>query len=357
MNWINLLLFILFFGAMLFLHELGHYLTAKLFKIKVEEFGFGFPPRIIKLFKFRETDFTLNWIPFGGFVRLAGDTDPSVQGGFAAAKPLARIGVLLGGPVMNLIFGVFIFSMIFNQVGVPDYSRVVVSAVSANSPAEMAGIQTGDIISEVNQTTIDSTDALVEIIQANKGKEIELVLLRGDETIITQAVPRVDPPPNEGSLGIAMTNPLVETSWVNTVPLAAKATYQQASEIFAMPGRLIRNEIPKEQARVVGPVGIYSMFDAAREQDQKNADPSNPFSTTLTLQLMGVITIGIGLTNLFPIPAVDGGRILFILPELLFRKRIPPKYENVVHTLGFVLLLILMFYVTAQDIINPIQIP
>jgi len=124
-----------------------------------------------------------------------------------------------------------------------------------------------------------------------------------------------------------------------------------------MPGRLIRNEVPKDQARVVGPVGIYSMFDAARQRDQENAGSSNAFNTTLTLQLMAVITIGIGLTNLFPIPAVDGGRILFILPELLFRKRIPPKYENLVHTLGFVFLLALMFYVTAQDIINPIQIP
>src|SRR5574340_789495 len=99
-----------------------------------------------------------------------------------------------------------------------------------------------------------------------------------------------------------------------------------------------------------------SMFDAARQRDQANSGSSNPFSTTFTLQLMALITIGIGLTNLFPIPAVDGGRILFILPELLFRKRIPPKYENLVHTLGFVFLLAIMFYVTAQDIINPIQI-
>lgn len=357
MNWINLLLFILFFGLMLFLHEFGHYLFAKLFKIKVEEFGFGFPPRIVKLFKFRETDVTLNWIPFGGFVRLAGDSDPSVEGGFAAAKPLARIGVLLGGPLMNLVLGVFIFTLIFSRVGVPDYSKVVVSAVSPDSPAEAAGIQTGDLITEVNQTKIDSTNTLISVIQANKGKEIELILDRSGQTIVTQAVPRMDPPPNEGSLGIAMTNPLVETSWINTVPLAAKATYQQASEIFSMPGRLIRNEIPKDQARIVGPVGIYSMFDKARQQDQENSGATNPYSTTFTMQLMAVITIAIGLTNLFPIPAVDGGRIVFILPELLFRKRIPPKYENLVHTLGFALLLALMFYVTAQDIINPIQIP
>ncbi|MHB0923209.1 MAG: M50 family metallopeptidase [Bellilinea sp.] len=357
MNWTNLLLFILFFGIMLFLHELGHYLVAKLFKINVEEFGFGFPPRMVKLFKFRETEFTLNWIPFGAFVRLSGENDPNVPGGFGSAKPLARIAVLLGGPVMNLIFGVFLFSLIFNQVGVPDYSKVLVSSVSQNSPADAAGIQIGDIITEVNSTAITSTEILVAIIQENKGNEIELVLQREDETIVTSAVPRVNPPPNEGSLGIAMTNPLVETSWINTIPLSFQATYQQASDIFSMPGRLIRNEIPKEQARVVGPVGIYSMFSEARERDEENAGSSDPYSATFTMQLMAVITIALGLTNLFPIPAVDGGRIVFILPELFFGKRIPAKYENLVHTLGFILLIILMFYITAQDILNPIQIP
>lgn len=357
MNWTNLLLFILFFGIMLFLHELGHYLLAKLFKINVEEFGFGFPPRLVKLFKFRETEFTLNWIPFGAFVRLSGETDPDVPGGFGSAKPLARIAVLLGGPMMNLIFGVFLFSMIFNQVGVPDYSTVVVSSVSESSPAEAAGIEIGDIITEVNATAITSIDILVEIIQENKGNEIELVLQREEEVIVTQAVPRVNPPPNEGSLGIAMTNPLVESNWINTIPISFQATYQQAKEIFSLPGRLIRDEIPKEQARVVGPVGIYSMFDEARERDVESTGSSSPYSATFTLQLMAIITIALGLTNLFPIPAVDGGRIVFILPELFFGKRIPPKYENLVHTLGFILLIVLMFYITAQDILNPIQIP
>jgi regulator of sigma E protease len=342
---------------MLFLHELGHYLFARLFKIKVEEFGFGFPPRLVKLFTYKETEFTLNALPFGAFVRLSGENDPNVPGGFGNAKPLARIAVLLGGPLMNLITGVFLFTLIFNQVGVPDYSKVIISQVSENSPAEQAGLLPGDLIVAVNGTNITSTDMLVNIIQANKGSEIELVLQRGDEIVVTQAIPRVDPPPNEGSLGIAMTNPMVKTSWVNTIPLSFQATWQQTREMFEMPARLVRGDIPQDQSRVVGPVGIYSMFNQAREMDEQNATSTNPMQRTFTLQLMAVITIAIGLTNLFPIPAVDGGRILFILPELIIRKRIPPQYENFVHMLGFVALIILMFYVTANDIINPIQLP
>ena len=356
-NFTNLLLFILFFGAMMFLHELGHYLVAKLFKIKVEEFGFGFPPRLVKLIKFQETEFSLNWIPFGAFVRLSGENDPNVEGGFGNAKPWVRIAVLLGGPLMNLATGVVLFSLIFNQVGVPDYNKVLISAVSEASPAETAGLLPGDIVVSVNQLPVESTDELSALIQANKGSEIEIVVLRDGETVVTRATPRVNPPPNEGSLGIAMTNPLVKTSWVNTVPLSFQATYAQAREIFEMPGRLIRNEIPKEQSRVVGPVGIYTMFSQARDMDQQNAGSGDPFATTFTLRLMAVITVAIGLTNLFPIPAVDGGRIIFIIPELLFRKRIPPKYENLVHMIGFVALILLMFYITAQDIFNPIQLP
>jgi regulator of sigma E protease len=242
-------------------------------------------------------------------------------------------------------------------VGVPDYSKVIISQVSENSPAEQAGLLPGDLIVAVNGTDITSTDMLVNIIQANKGSEIELVLQRGDEIVVTQAIPRVDPPPNEGSLGIAMTNPMVKTSWVNTIPLSFQATWQQTREMFEMPARLVRGDIPQDQSRVVVPVGIYSMFNHAREMDEQNATSTNPMQRTFTLQLMAVITIAIGLTNLFPIPAVDGGRILFILPELIIRKRIPPQYENFVHMLGFVALIILMFYVTANDIINPIQLP
>ncbi len=120
---VRILEFVVAFGLLVFLHELGHYLMSKVFNIEVEEFGFGFPPRLVKLFQFRETEFTLNWIPFGAFVRPKGENDPTVPGGLAAASPWARLAVLFGGPAMNLITGIFLFSLVFTQVGAPELTR------------------------------------------------------------------------------------------------------------------------------------------------------------------------------------------------------------------------------------------
>ncbi|MEN4013510.1 MAG: M50 family metallopeptidase [Chloroflexota bacterium] len=357
MNVITLLEFVLFFGLMMFVHELGHYLVAKSFRIKVEEFGFGFPPRMVKLFQFKETIFSLNWIPFGAFVRLSGENDPTIPGGFGSAKPLARIAVLLGGPVANLLLGVVLFSVMFAQTGVPDTSKVIISAVEQESPAHQAGMLSGDRIVKVNQTPVGSMEQLIQIVQQNKGRQVEIILQRGNEQITTSVVPRVDPPPGQGALGISMTNPIAQASWIQTVPLSINATLEQSRLILEMPGRLIRGEVAGEQARVVGPVGIFTMFSHARELDEENAVSADPFNRTVTLRLMTIITIALGLTNLFPIPALDGGRILFILPEIITRRRVPPQYENIVHLIGFVALILLMFYITAQDILNPIRLP
>ncbi len=354
---VTLLLFVFFFGFMLFVHEFGHYLFAKLFKINVDEFGFGYPPRLVKLFKIKETEFTINMIPFGAFVRLSGENDPSVPGGFGTAKAWKRILVLLGGPLMNLATGALLFTLLFTQIGVPDTSKVMIASVAENSPAAQAGILPGDLISQVNRVTIRDDQTLVQLIQENKGREIELVLQRGEQSLTVRAVPRVNPPPDEGALGVGLTTPMIPVPWIKTVPISIRATIDQCVAILQMPGMLIRGEVPKEQARVVGVVGIYSMFSQARERDVENQASSNPIDRTFTLRLLILISIALGLTNLFPIPALDGGRILFILPELLFRKRIPPKYENLVHLIGFVTLIALMFYITAMDIFNPVKLP
>ncbi len=360
MNIITLIEFILFFGVMLFIHEFGHFIVAKSLGIKVEEFGFGYPPRLVKLFNFRETEVTLNWIPFGAFVRMSGETDPAVPGGFGQATPWARIAVLLAGPFMNLLAGVILFVFLFTNIGVPDASKVVITQVASDSPASQAGLQVGDLITQVNQTPIDNTDTLVNIVQENKGNQITIQVKRGDQTIAVNTVPRVNPPADQGALGIGMSNPIVSRPWVDTVPLAFQSTYDQIKLTLEMPGKLISGQISGQDARVVGPVGMYDMFSQARQSDTatpSSTSTSNPAGHLLTLQLMIAVTIALGLTNLLPIPALDGGRILFILPELIVHKRIPARYENLVHMIGFIALLVLMFFVTAQDIINPIKLP
>ena len=360
MDILTLVEFVLFFGVMLFIHEFGHYITAKLLGIRVDEFGFGFPPRLVKIGQFKETEITLNWIPFGAFVRLSGENDPEVPGGFGSAAPWKRIAVLLGGPLMNLAAGVILFMVLFGRLGMSDTSKVLVSVVEPGSPAESAGLQVGDLITAINGSAIDNTQALIDEVKLHLGQEITLGIQRGDQQIEASATPRENPPEGQGALGIAMTNPVIPIPWYQTVPMAFQATFEQIKLTLEMPAKLIRGEVSGADARVVGPVGMYSMFSYAREEDESAATAASgaPVNTSnlMTMQLMIVISIALGLTNLLPIPALDGGRILFTLPELIFRKRIPPQYENAVNTIGFLALLVLMFFVTAQDIINPINL-
>lgn len=355
--------FILALGVLAFFHELGHYLTARLFNIEVEEFGLGFPlPGVpsLKLFTFKGTLFTLNWIPFGAFVRPKGENDPAIAGGLAAAKPFPRILVLIGGPLMNLLIGILLFSLVFVQTGSPDVQRVSLSSIAAESPAAQVGLSAGDIILEVNGQKIDSMERLSSIVQDNLGKEVTLLVDRNGQQQEFKLTPRKDPPPNEGSMGIIMSNPVIKINWFEAVPLAFETTYEQAKQLVLLPGKLIAGQIDPAQARVVGPKGMYDIYSQVRDMDQQAESGQEGTTATphvFTLSLVAIISVALGLTNLLPLPALDGGRILFVLPELLIRKRVPAQFENMVHFIGFAALILFIFVVTIQDIINPVKLP
>ena len=362
MSTINILVMILEFiislGILIFIHELGHYLAARWAKIEVEEFGFGFPPRIVKLFEYKGTEFTLNWIPFGAFVRPKGENDPDAPGGLAAANPFARLMVLFAGPLMNLLAGILLFSLVFMRAGAADTKTVQIFEITANSPAQSAGLMAGDVFKEINDTPINSISALSTIISQNKGKEIAITYLRSGEEFQTQAVPRVNPPEGEGSLGIVMGNPVKQVNFFQAIPAAVSMTLEQARQLFMTPVRLILGQLNAEEARFIGPINIFNLYQNAREMDDETTSNAGQQDNAVnTLWLMGVVSVAFGITNLLPIPALDGGRILFIIPELIFRKRVPAKYENFIHFVGFVLLIGFMIYVTFQDIFNPITIP
>ncbi len=346
--------FVIAIAVLIIVHELGHFFAAKISKIKVQEFGIGFPPRLTRLFKWGETDFTLNWIPLGGYVRPAGETDTNVTGGFAASSPWARLFVYVSGPLMNLLFALLIYTIIFLQLGKPDLSRVEIMQVSDNSPAQIAGLQAGDMVLSLNGEVINSSEELRTLIYANLGNSIQVEYLRDNETFTTSLVPR-DPAPADGAIGISMGHPLVPINPIEAVVVGGQAIYDQASALIALPGRMIRGEVSADEGRLVGYKGMYDIYTEVREAD---AAPDNNLPAGVnTLSFFASISVSLGLLNLLPVPALDGGRILFTLPEILFKKRIPQSYENVVNAIGLALLLLLIVYINLQDFLNPITIP
>ena len=225
---LTILEFILAFGALILLHEFGHYIFARFSKIQVEEFGIGYPPKMVRLFRAAGTDFTLNWIPFGGFCRMKGeDQNDTEPGSFMAARPINRFITLLGGSAFNLLLGFLLITYLFTRLGSPDVTRVQIAAVTENTPAAASGIAPGDIISSVNNVKIDSMDRLSAEISANLGQPIEIVVVRDGEEISMISTPREEWPENQGPLGITITNPTKKVTFFQAVPGAFLTTLDQ----------------------------------------------------------------------------------------------------------------------------------
>ncbi|HUE99577.1 MAG TPA: M50 family metallopeptidase [Anaerolineales bacterium] len=357
------LVFILAFGGLVLIHEFGHFIVARLCKIEVEEFGIGLPtPGALTLFTWQGTRFTLNWLPLGGFVRPKGENDPNVPGGLAAASPWQRLAVLFAGPLMNLLAAVLIYSIIFGRVGVPDSTRVLVSSVVEGGPAAQAGFQADDIFISGNDQPIRNYDELRVIVDANESKPVVFVVDRHGEQVELTATPLMNSEAERIMIGVGLGVPFKQsTSPVETLSLGARYTYLNIRAIIALPAQMIRGTLDSEQSRLVGLKGIFDVLQQTVSRDVQ-VTTTAPASTdpidqpVRTLELIASLSISLGLFNLFPFPALDGGRIIFVLPELIFRKRVSPQLENLVHGMGMAFLLLLMIYINVMDFVNPINV-
>jgi regulator of sigma E protease len=360
LTWI---VFILAFGGMVLIHEFGHFIAARLCGIEVEEFGIGLPtPGALTLFTWRGTRFTLNWLPLGGFVRPKGENDPNVAGGLAAASPWKRLIVLFAGPMMNLLAAVLIYSIIFTRVGVPDANRVLVSSVSENSPAALAGFKDGDIFISGNGQPIRNYDELRVIVDANQDKPVNFVVDRHGQQVKLTATPVMNDEAKRIMIGVGLGVPFKQpSSPVETVSLGAQYTYYNIRALVALPSQMLRGSLNSEQSRLVGLKGIYDILQQTVSHDVQ-ASTTAPASTdpvdqpVRTLELIASLSISLGIFNLFPFPALDGGRIIFVLPELIFRRRVSPQVENLIHGMGMAFLLLLMIYINVMDFINPVNV-
>ncbi len=367
-GFVSLIVFILALGGMIFVHELGHFIAARAVGVEVEEFGFGLPSKkLVTLFTWQGTEFTIHALPLGGFIRPKGENDPNIPGGLAAANPWRRLVVLFAGPLMNLITAVVVFSFLIASEGVPLPGSIKIDSVSQNSPAQQADVQSGDILLAVNGESVTEAQSVIDIIQANLDKPVELLIDRNGEKITRVVTPLSSRTKSEGAMGVGLGYPTRPATFVESVTGGFAITGLQAATIVYLPIALIQGAIAPADARFIGFKGIFDMFNVAVKEDvtsrqevaaaETTSPASTPRPTNWTLNLIGMLSISLGVMNLFPIPALDGGRILFTLPEILFRKRIPAEWENTVNGIAMLLLISLMLFVNVMDFVNPAQIP
>jgi regulator of sigma E protease len=363
---LTLVIFFLALSAMIFVHELGHFIAARWAKIEVEEFGFGLPSyKIATLFRWQGTEFTIHALPLGGFVRPKGENDPNVLGGYGAAGPWKRLMVLIAGPLMNLLTAVIVFTALIAYEGIPVPGSVKIDSVAENSPARQADIRPGDILVSINGADVTDIQPAIEIIRENLDSPVELVISRGGELITVTATPLSSRTAQEGALGIGLTYPTRPATFLESLAGGATITGLQAATIVYLPIALVQGVIAPDQARLIGFKGIYDLFNYSVQEDvtsrqevavQSSGGGGAPKPTNFTLNLIGLLSVSLGVFNLFPIPALDGGRILFTLPEILFKKRIPTEWENMVNGIAMLLLIGLMLFVNIMDFVNPAQI-
>ena len=344
---VDLLIGIAVISVILLAHELGHFISAKAVKVKVDEFGIGFPPRLLS-FKRGETTYSLNAIPFGGFNKLAGEEDPEVPSGLAARSIPTRLLVISAGSIMNILLALFLFSITFMIPQDVLIGDVTVGEVAPNSPAATAGIVPGDTIISFNNKDINNNYDLSRNIQLTLGSEVDILIEHTDSTTESfSLVPRWKPPEDEGSIGVMVTTEnysIVSQSYPfwEAIPKGFVGLYETA---VLYKNGIIGMIMGAQSAEFFGPVGIV----------QATGEIAG-YGFVPLLEFAAFISLILGLLNLFPLPALDGGRIAFIMLEWVRRgKRISPKREGLVHLIGFAIFMAIMLAVTLQDIIRIIS--
>lgn len=449
------------------IHELGHFIAGKLVGITILEFGVGFPPRIARLFVWRGTEFTLNALPLGGFVRPLGedfvrqkgrddedeDRNEAKKRGISRlvsvneAKPLARVFFFVAGAVANLLTA-FILFVVIGMMGIVDITGatltvvalaeeskwydmlevgdtiqsvngqdipldqiddatptafdsiagdegvtltvlqsstgelvdvtlpaigqpstnkgpVRIMGVAESTPADLAGILAGDLILEMNGTAVNDVVQLQELTAQRLGLDTEVVLQRDGVQQVVTLIPRKNPPTGEGAIGIVIQNTFIESGlglifqvgvkqelvnlgFMDAISFSTNRFISLFRSIIALPSQLMSGQIRPADARPVSVVGISQV---GREFLERSIEQEEP---VIILNYIAIISVALGLTNLLPLPALDGGRIIFVLVELIRGRPLPPEREGIVHLLGLILLLSLTVVVVINDILNPI---
>lgn len=369
---LNALIFILILGILVLVHELGHFIAAKKQGVLVEEFGFGLPPRLFGV-KIGETIYSLNLLPIGGFVKVFGEdydeiTDKKLDSlkerALVYKKPWQKAIVMIGGVIGNFLLAWILFSYLFTQ-GVPaPTNKVVVEKVQAGSPAEKAGIKEKDVILKIikketinealsiSQITpippqeflLHSSNDLVDLTKKFSGETIFLVLDRSGKKIEVEIVPRKNPPKNQGPLGIVITSfiekkyPWYQAPFFGLIE-AFNITRKIVVELLKM--LFLFFTFKKPQVDVAGPIGIAHFAGLAIK-----------FGKNAVLELLALLSLNLAVINIFPFPALDGGRLCLVLYEWVTKRRVDKNFERYLNLIGFAFLISLVILISVNDIMK-----
>jgi regulator of sigma E protease len=339
----------LVFGLVIFIHELGHFTVAKLARVKVLEFSLGMGPKLFG-YKGKETEYALRALPIGGLCAMAGEPDGLQSGAetcddsrrFDRQPPRIRAAITAAGPVMNFVLALVLFVLIYSIVGIPLGYSSRIQEIIPDSAAEAAGILPGDRITSVNGAAVSDWNELLLAIQDHAGGDMELTLERNGDDWSAVVTPQLDPETGRKLIGI-MTGP-ESLIWEKLTPWESiSAGVRQTGATFRIIVDALRRMFSGGVSiqELSGPVGIVqTIAQTARE------------GMVSLIFLTAFLSINIGICNLLPIPALDGGRLLFILIEKVIRRPINPKKEGMIHLAGLVMLLMLMAVVTYFDVLR-----
>lgn len=343
----DLIIFIVALSVLVLVHEFGHFFAARRTGVKVEEFGLGLPPKIIGK-KFGDTIYSINWLPIGGFCKLYGE-DGDGKGGeaFNHKKPWQKLIIVLGGVLMNLVLAIVIFSVVYTILGVPkETDKVKIIGVAKDSPAEKVGLKENDVILRVQDKEIKKSDELLTEVAKYKGKFVKLKVYQVSQVEKEVNVEvRDNPPDGEGSIGVAISNTeLIKVPWYRFYE-GIGAGFKEAyfwgkiitKGVFEMVRGLFMGQVPKD---VSGPIGMYEATSSINRNQGFLA----------VVHFFGIVSVNLAVVNILPFPALDGGRIIFVLYEMISMKKANQKLELVVNNIGMMLLLGLILLITVGDI-------
>ncbi|PIP28888.1 RIP metalloprotease RseP [Candidatus Kuenenbacteria bacterium CG_4_9_14_3_um_filter_39_14] len=370
---ITIITFIIILGSLILVHELGHFITARMFKVKAEEFGFGLPPRIFGLVKndhgkwryvgprtkaedYKKTIWSVNWLPFGGFVSIKGENGDHQKDvdSFGSRKIWQRSTIMFAGVAMNFILCFVLLAIAF-MVGIPSLvddvtdpslnasqEKVQIISVAKDSPAAAAQIAVGDIILKINGQPVATIQEVKDKISVSPNQEMDITISRANQEITQKIIPVSSAPDQPAQVGVGLVKTaIVRYPWYQAIYKGAETTLALTLAILKAFAKIIGDLITGQQmeTEVAGPVGIAVLTGQVVK-----------LGLSYILQFAALLSINLGIINLLPIPALDGGRLLFLIIEKFKGRPVKQSLEARIHQIGFVLLMCLMAFIILRDI-------